>query len=146
MKIFNRKAEFDYQLLEHYEAGVKLVGAEVKAVKLGHADLTGSFIRIVGGEVQLVNARIYPYKFAREDAFDNTRTRKLLLHKKQILALKSKMDGANLTIVPVSLYTSHTFIKVDMALAKSKKKFDKKESIKNRDLDIEIQRELKKRR
>ncbi len=146
MKIFNKRASFDYQLLEHFEAGIKLVGPEVKAVRLGHADLTGSFIRILNGEAQLVNARIYPYEFARDDAFEGTRTRKLLLHKKQILALKAKLDGANLTIVPVSLYTSHTVIKVDVALAKSKKKFDKKESIKNKDLDREVQRELRKKR
>jgi len=143
MKILNRKASFDYVLLEHFEAGIKLVGAEVKALRLGHADLTGSFVRILGGEAQLVNAKIYPYEFARDDTFDSTRTRKLLLHKKEIITLKSKMDGSNLTIVPVSLYTTHTLIKVDLALAKSKKKFDKKETIKNRDIDRDIEREIR---
>lgn len=146
MKMYNKKATYDYQILESFEAGIKLVGAEVKAFRLGHADMTGSFVRILHGEAQLVNAKIYPYAFARADAFDTTRTRKLLLHKKQILSLKSKMDGANLTIVPISMYTSHTLVKVEIALAKSKKKFDKKESIKRQDLDRDTQRELRNRR
>lgn len=143
MKILNRKATFDYTLEEKFEAGINLVGAEVKAIRGGHADLTGSFVRILHGQAQLVNAKIFPYAFARIDTFDTTRTRKLLLHKKQIISLKSKMDGSNLTIVPVSIYTTHGLIKVELALAKSKKKFDKKESIKNQDIDRDTQRELK---
>ena len=143
MKILNRKATFDYVLQEHFEAGINLVGAEVKAVRLGHADLSGSFVRILNGEAQLVNAKIYPYAFARSDTFLETRTRKLLLHKKEIVSLKSKMDGSNLTIVPVSLYTSHNRIKLEVALAKSKKKVDKKESIKNRDIDRDTEREIR---
>ncbi len=143
MKIPNRKATFDYVLQDHFEAGINLVGAEVKAVRLGHADLSGSFVRIINGQAQLVNAKIYPYSFARSDTFQETRTRKLLLHKKEIISLKSKMDGSNLTIVPVSLYTTHSLIKVELALAKSKKKFDKKESIKNRDIDRDTEREIR---
>jgi SsrA-binding protein len=143
MKIANRKATFDYQLQEKFEAGINLVGAEVKAVRGGHVDLTGSFVRIINGEAQLVHAKIFPYSFARVDTFDTTRTRKLLLHKKEIISLKSKMDGSNLTIVPVSIYTTHGLIKVELALAKSKKKFDKKDSIKNQDIDRDTQRELK---
>ena len=143
MKIFNKKASFDYTLLEHFEAGINLVGAEVKAVRLGHVDLTGSFVRLINGEAQLVNAKIYPYEFARIDTFDTNRSRRLLLHKKEILSIKSKMDGSNLTIVPVSLYTSHNRIKLDMALAKAKKKADKKDSIKNRDIDRDTERELR---
>ena len=143
MKILNRKATFDYQLEEKFEAGINLVGAEVKAVRGGHVDLTGSFVRIINGEAQLVHAKIFPYAFARVDTFDTTRTRKLLLHKKEIISLKSKMDGSNLTIVPVSLYTTHGLVKVELALARSKKKFDKKESIKNQDIDRDTQRELK---
>ncbi|MGH7204351.1 MAG: SsrA-binding protein SmpB [Candidatus Levyibacteriota bacterium] len=143
MKIINRKATFDYTLQEHFEAGINLVGAEVKAVRLGHADLSGSFVRILHGQAQLVNAKIYPYAFARSDTFEETRTRKLLLHKKEIISLKSKMDGSNLTIVPVSLYTSHNRIKLEIALAKAKKKTDKKEAIRNRDIDRDTERELR---
>lgn len=143
MKITNRKASFDYQLQEHFEAGINLYGAEVKAVREGHVDLTGSFVRIMGSEAYLVNANIFPYEHARPETYDPRRTRKLLLHKKEIISLKGKMDGENLTIVPVSVYTTHGLIKVELALAKSKKKFDKKEAIKRRDIDRQIEEELK---
>ncbi|HVA96784.1 MAG TPA: SsrA-binding protein SmpB [Candidatus Acidoferrales bacterium] len=145
MKITNRKASFDYQLLDRFEAGINLLGAEVKAVREGHVDLTGSFVRILGNEAHLVNANIFPYEYARPESYDSRRTRKLLLHKKEIISLKSKMDGSNLTIVPVSLYTKHGLIKIELALAKSKKKFDKKEAIKRRDIDRDTQQELKRR-
>ncbi len=143
MKIINRKSPFDYQLLDKFEAGINLYGAEVKAVRSGHVDLSGSFVRIINNQAQLVNAKIFPYAFARVDTFDTTRTRKLLLHKKEIISLKSKMDGANLTVVPVSVYTRHSFIKVELALAKSKKKFDKKEAIKKRTVEREIDQAIK---
>lgn len=143
MKIINRKASFDYQLLDRFEAGIVLVGAEVKAVRDGKVDLTGSFVRIIGREAQLVNANIFPYDYARSDTYDSRRTRKLLLHQKEIISLKSKMDGANLTVVPVSLYTTHSLIKVELALSKSKKKFDKKEAIKKKTIEREINQALK---
>lgn len=135
MKITNRKAFFDYELLDRLEAGINLIGSEVKAVRQGHVDLTGSFVRISGSEAYLVNAKILPYKFARPENYDERRTRKLLLHKKEIIALKSKTEGANLTIVPVSLYTTKTLIKAELAIAKSKRTFDKRQAIKKRDLE-----------
>lgn len=138
MKIINRKASFDAQLLDHFEAGINLLGAEVKAVRAGHADLSGSFVKIMGMQVYLVNAKIFPYAYARPETYTPERTRKLLLHKKEIISLKSKMDGANLTLVPISLYTTHGLVKLEVALAKSKKKYDKKAAIKKRDLDREI--------
>src|SRR6478672_3053806 len=95
-KITNKKAFFDYILSHHFEAGINLIGAEVKAVKLGHADLTGSFVRIMGSEVYLINAKIFPYKYARPENYDEKRTRKLLLHKKEIISLKSKIEGQKL--------------------------------------------------
>jgi SsrA-binding protein len=135
MKITNRKAFFDYELLDRIEAGINLLGSEVKAVRQGHVDLNGSFVRISGSEAYLINAKILPYKYARPDTYDERRTRKLLLHKKEIIALKSKTEGANLTIVPVSLYTTGTHIKAELAIAKSKKEFDKRKAIKKRDLE-----------
>lgn len=146
MKISNRKASFDYQLQDKFEAGINLVGAEVKAVREGHVDLSGSFVRIIDGQAQLVNAKIFPYQHARPETYNTTRTRKLLLHKKEIISLKGRMDGANLTIVPVSMYTTHGLIKVELALAKSKKKFEKKESIKKKDINRHIEEELRRRR
>ena len=145
MKITNRKATFNYQLLDHFEAGINLFGAEVKAVREGHVNLDGSFVRILGSEAYLVNANIFPYKYARPETYDERRTRKLLLHKKEIISLKSKMDGSSLTIVPVSVYTTHGLIKVELALAKSKKQFEKRESIKKRDINRHIEEELKRR-
>jgi len=138
MKITNKRAFHDYQLFEHIEAGIHLLGAEVKAVRLGHADLNGSHVKIMGSEAYLVNAKIFPYEYARPEGYDERRTRKLLLHKKEIIALKSRIEGQNLTIVPISLYTSDNLIKLDLALAKGKKQYQKKAAIKQRDLDRQI--------
>lgn len=142
MKITNRHAHYDYELLDRFEAGINLQGQEVKAFRLGHADLTGSFARVIGSEVYLVNAKIFPYEFARTENYDQKRTRKLLLHKKEIVSLKTKTDGANLTIVPVSMYTTHNLIKVELALGKPRRKFNKKEVKKRRDIDRDTERTL----
>ena len=142
MKIFNKRAQFDYEIREKMEAGINLLGAEVKAIRLGHADLSGSHVRIIGTQAYLINASVFPYKYARPESYDERRTRKLLLHKKQILALKAKMDGQNLTIVPVSLYTTGTLIKLEIALAKGKKQYEKKQAKKQKDLDREMEQEL----
>lgn len=145
MKITNKRAFFDYQILERIEAGINLYGAEVKAVRLGHADLTGSHVRIMGNEAYLINAKIFPYQYARParpEGYDEKRTRKLLLHKKEIIALKSKTEGQNLTLVPLNMYTTKSFIKVEIALGKGKKQYDKKESLKKKDLQREIEQEM----
>ena len=143
MKIPNRKAFHDAQILEHFEAGIQLTGAEVKATRAGHADLTGSFVKIVGGQAYLFNANIFPYKYARPQGYAPRRTRKLLLHKRELVALRSKMEGQNLTIVPISLYTTHNLIKLELALAKPKKKFDKRQDLKQKTLDRDIEEALK---
>lgn len=142
MKIMNRRASYDYELHEHFEAGIALLGAEVKAVREGHADLTGSHVRIVGLEAVLIGAQIFPYQYARPENYDERRTRKLLLHKAQILSLRHKLDGANLTLVPISMYTKAGLIKVEIALGKGKKEYQKKESKKRKDLQRELDREL----
>lgn len=141
MKIYNRRASFDYDLRERFEAGIALTGAEVKAIKLGHADLTGSHVRITGNQAFLINARIFPYQYARPENYDERRSRKLLLHSTQITALRSKIEGQNLTIVPILLYTKRNLIKLELALAKGKKEFQKKEAKKKKDLDRELERE-----
>lgn len=139
MKITNRRAFYDYQILERFEAGINLTGPEVKSVKGGRADLTGSFVRVVGSEIYLVNAKIFPYEYARPEGFDEHRTRKLLLHKKEIIALKSKTEGSNLTLVPLSLYTKNGLIKVEIGLGKGKKQYEKRESLKRKDLEREVE-------
>lgn len=142
MKITNKRAFYDYVITDRFEAGINLNGAEVKAVKMEHADLSGSYVRIMGSEAYLINAKIFPYEFARPDGYDETRTRKLLLHKSEIISLKSKTAGANLTLVPISFYDKHGLIKLEVGIGKGKKKFDKKEAKKKADLDREIEREL----
>lgn len=145
-KITNQKAFFDYQLLDRIEAGLHLTGSEVKAVRLGHVDMTGSFVKIRGSEAYLFNVKIFPYKYARPEGYDEKRTRKLLLHKKEIVSLKSKSEASGLTIVPVSMYTTHSFIKVELAIGKAKKQFDKRSSIKKRDQDRDMEQALKESR
>ena len=142
MRIVNKKAPFDFAIQEKFEAGINLLGAEVKAIKLGHADLTGSHVRIMGSEAYLINAQIFPYKYARPESYDERRTRKLLLHKQQIISLKSKLDGQNLTLVPLAMYTKGVLIKLEIALGKGKKKFEKKEAKKRKDIQRELERDF----
>lgn len=143
MKILNKRAFFDYQISDKFEAGIRLLGPEVKAVRLGHADLTGSFVKIIGAQAYLINAKIFPYQYAVNlEEYDERRSRKLLLHKKEIISLKSKIEGSNLNIVPVSLYTAKNFIKLELGLGKGKKKYDKKEAIKRKDIQREVEQEL----
>ena len=142
MKITNKRAFYDYEITDRFEAGINLNGAEVKAIKMEHADLTSSYVRIMGSEAYLVNAKVFPYEYARPENFQEDRTRKLLLHKKEIVSLKSKTDGANLTLVPISFYDKNGLIKLEVGIGKGKKKFDKKEAKKRADLDREIERDL----
>ncbi len=142
MKITNKKAFFDYRLLDRYEAGINLYGYEVKSVRLGKADLSGSFVRINGSEAYLVNAKIFSYQPGQIKGYDERRTRKLLLHKKEIIALKTKAEGAGLSLVPVSLYLKHGFVKLELALGKGKKRYEKRETIKKRDIQRNLERGL----
>mgnify|MGYP001135103580 CR=1 FL=1 len=143
MKVINRKAKFNYDFLEKFEAGIVLTGAEVKSVKKGQIRLDEAFVRIdPNGEVWLTNTHIHPYELADNRNYQPTRSRKLLLHKKEILSLAKKMEGRNLSIVPTSCYTKKGMVKLELALAKGKKKWEKKEKIKKRDLEREMKRDL----
>ena len=142
MKISNKKAYRNYSISETLEAGISLIGSEVKAVREGMADLSGSFAKIIGTETYLVNAKIFPYKYARPEGYDEKRTRKLLLHKKEILALKHRMDGSNLSVVPLSIYTTKSFIKVELGIGKGKKEYQKKEAKKKKDIERSIEQDL----
>lgn len=141
MKIVNRRALHDYQILEKFEAGINLNGAEVKSIRGGRMSLIGAFVRIIGSEAYLVSATIPLYEYARPEGYDERRTRKLLLHKKEIIALKSKSATGGLTIVPLSCYTKRGLVKLEIALAKGKKRYDRREEIKKRDLEREAERE-----
>lgn len=141
----NKKAKFDYQILETFEAGIVLSGQEVKSVRHKQASLKGSYITInKNQEVYLINATIPAYKMAGHlPNYEPTQTRKLLLTKKEINYLAGKLQQAGLTIVPLSLYTKHRKIKLEFALVKGKKKVDKRQQIKERDEKRHIQKFLK---
>ena len=122
---------------EKLEAGIKLTGAEVKSVRQGAVSLSDSYVKIIGQEAFLINAFIGPYEFANNQGYDPKRSRKLLLHKKEILAILTKMKQANLTLVPVSLYTIRQLVKLEISLAKGKKKWDKRTALKEKSLKRE---------
>ncbi len=143
MKIANKRAFHDYNILETYEAGISLTGAEVKSVKGSRMSLDGAFVKIIGSETYLVNAQIFLYPYARPEGYDDKRSRKLLLHKKEIINLKTKLVSANLTLIPLECYNTHGFVKLKIGLAKGKREFEKREKIKRRDIDRETQRILK---
>lgn len=143
MRIVNRKATFDYTILDRLEAGVSLTGAEVKSIRGGHASLEGAFVRIIGSEIYLVNAQIFPYTFARVEGYDPKRTRKLLVHKKEIIALKGKTEGAHLTMVPLAWYTKGPQIKLEVGLARGKKEYEKREKKRKEDQRRELESEFR---
>ncbi len=143
MKIINHKAYFDYEILDRFEAGIHLVGAEVKSLRNGNAKLDGSYVKVIGGEIFLVGAQIFPYMFARPEGYDPSRTRKLLLHKKEIISLKGKLDGANLTLVPLFWYTKDSLVKLEVGLARGKKQYEKREVKKREDQKRELEAEFR---
>ncbi len=137
----NKKAHHDYEILEKFEAGLVLTGAETKAAKAGSVNLKGSFIVVRGTEAFVTNMHIGQYAKAHtEKPPDPTRTRKLLLHKRQINTLRAKREADRLTIVPLSLFLTRNRIKLEIALARGKRKYEKRETIKKRDLNRAIQR------
>lgn len=142
----NRKARFDYEIQDRYEAGIELLGVEVKTVRGGRMSLEGAFVIVRGGEVYLINANLPPYQAnnAPKD-YDPLRNRRLLLTKKEIDELAGSEKNKSLTIVPLSVYNKNRKIKVEIALVKGKKKHDKRESIKKRETDIEMRRVAKER-
>lgn len=144
--INNRKAHFNYTIEDTYEAGIELTGSEVKSIKKGSGNINSAFCIVRGGEAFIVNMDIPPYQPNNTDpGYDPTRTRRLLLSKKEIKELGEKDDIKRLTLVPLSLYSKGRRIKVSVAIAKGKKEFDKRETIKKRETDREIRRTLKSR-
>ena len=143
MKIFNKNAPYSYAIIEKIESGIVLLGSEVKAIKEGHADLSGSYVKILGSEAYLVNTKVFPYKYARAEGYQEDRTRKLLLHKKEILVLKGRLTQANYTIIPLSIYIHNGIIKLELALARGRKTYEKKRVLKERDLQREAEQDLK---
>ena len=140
----NKKALFEYEILEKLEAGLVLSGQEVKSAKLGQISLNGSYVTFHNNQAYVLNMHINQYKPAgRLPAYDPTQTRQLLLHKKQIAYLKGKSMEKGLTIIPLHVYTKGRIVKVEIGVGRGKKLYDKRESVKKRDLKRELDRARK---
>lgn len=142
----NKKARFEYHILDTYEAGLSLQGWEIKSIRVHGIILEGSYIRVKDAEVFLLGAHIKPYEFSKDKEVDPVRPKKLLLKKQEISKLKSKSEALGMTIVPLSLYLKEGRAKLEIALAKGKSAPDKRESIKARESKRELSRVLKNNR
>lgn len=141
----NRKAYHDYHIEETIEAGISLLGTEVKSLREGRANLRDSYVLIKNGEAFLINCHISPYSHGNIMNHDPLRTRKLLLHKKQINSLAGKTVIKGYTLVPLKLYFTDSFAKIEIGLAKGKRLFEKRETIKEREAKREIEKRMKNR-
>ncbi|OGD69662.1 SsrA-binding protein [Candidatus Campbellbacteria bacterium RIFCSPLOWO2_02_FULL_35_11] len=140
----NRKASFDYEILEKFDAGIELFGFEVKAIKSGKGNIEGSHVTVRGNEAFLLNANIPPYQTENTPTdYNPERNRRLLLTKKELGELAGLESQKGLTIVPISMYNSKRKIKIEIAVVRGKKKFDKRESIKKKDTERDLRREIK---
>jgi SsrA-binding protein len=140
MRIFNKKARFNYIIIETLEAGVVLSGFEVKSIRMGRVDLSDSFARIENNEAVLKNMYIHPFQNPPQGYIPN-KDRKLLLHRKQINSLLGRLQ-TGINLIPLSLYTKKSLVKVELGLGASKKKFDKRRAIKERDQVRKLEQEL----
>ncbi len=139
----NKRATYDYELTERLLAGLELSGAEVKSMKAGHTSLKGSFIALRDGEAFLTNAHVSPYEHAStKDQAEPLRNRRLLLHRRQLDSLvRSKQAG--LSVVPTALFADRSWVKLEIGIGRGKKRYDKREAIKRRDVEREVNRSLK---
>lgn len=144
MKIINRKFMREYKEIESLEVGIALTGSEVKSIRLGRLKLDDAFMRIMeDGSAYLINAEIPIYEFARNQNYDPKRTRKLLLHKRELIRLRTKMTSAGLTLAPKSCYNKGPLIKLEIALVKGRKEIEKRKLEKKRDIARNEKREAK---
>ena len=141
----NRKASFLYEIIEKYEAGISLYGPEIKSIKSGKVNLSDGYVVIKNGEALLLNVHISPYEKASRENKDPLRTRVLLLHKHEILRLLGKIKEKNLTVVPLKMYLKTGRAKIEIALVKGKKLYDKRASVKEKENKREVERVLKNR-
>ncbi len=139
----NRKARYEYEIIDKWETGIVLLGTEVKALRAGRANLKDSHANIKDGEIFLLNTHISPYSHGNLNNHDPLRIRKLLMHKKEIKKLIGKVEGKGLTLIPLKLYFKNGRAKVQLALARGKKLYDKRQDIAKRDSDRDLRRQLK---
>jgi SsrA-binding protein len=141
---YNRRAVYDFELLDKYEGGVKLLGTEVKSVRAGNVSLKGAFVTIKGEEVWLTNATIPPWQPANAPVdYDPTRPRKVLLSREEIKRLIGLKESKGLTIVPIRVYNKGSRVKLELALARGKRQYQKKERKREQDIKRDIDRELR---
>jgi len=143
MIALNRRARYDYTFLEEFDCGIILVGSEVKSVRMGNVTMVDAFIYIKDNEVWIKNLKVAPYKSAHTlDKHEENRDKKLLLNKKEITRIKRKLEDKGTTAIPLGMFIKHNRIKIKIAVAKGKKTWDKRETIKERDLTREMQRNI----
>ena len=145
MEILNRKAKHDYFIEETYEAGIELTGTEIKSIRDGSANIKDSYGIIKNDEVFLLNMFISQYKEGNIFNHNETRTRKLLLHKKEIKKIKDKLELQGLTLIPLKIYFKKNIAKVELGVCRGKKNYDKRETIKERDIKRNVDKALKQR-
>jgi len=138
MQILNKKGLHNYEILERLEVGILLKGAEVKSLRMGRCNLGDSYVKVIGGELWLVNTDIPKYKYDGSSNYNSSRSRKLLINKKELIYLQSKMKQGNLTLVPTKIYSKGGIFKLEIGLARGKKRFEKKAEERKRDLDREL--------
>ncbi len=141
--VSNRKAHYNYEILETFEAGIVLLGTEIKSLRNHGGNIQDAYVILHHGEALLKNASIAPYRFGNLFNHEEKRERKLLLHKREILKLKSLSEEKGLTVIPLSMYLKHGLVKVRIATAKGKKEYDKRASIKTREHNRSIDRAMK---
>ncbi|CCV64577.1 SsrA-binding protein [Alteracholeplasma palmae J233] len=139
----NKKATHDYFIETRYEAGIQLLGSEVKSIRATKVNLNDAHVNIRNNEVYLLNMHISKYDFGNRFNHDELRTRKLLLNKKEILKLQSKIKEDGYTIIPLKVYLKDGLIKIEIALAKGKKNYDKRESLKEKDMQMRMKKQFK---
>jgi SsrA-binding protein len=139
----NRKARFNYSILESFEAGIELKGTEVKSLRTGQTNLQDGYARVEKSEIFLYNVHISPYEFGNIANVDSVRPRKLFLHRNQINRLEHELATKHLTLIPLKVYFKNGLAKVELGVAKGKKAHDKRDAIKSRESDMELRRALK---
>lgn len=139
----NKKAYFDYFILENYEAGIELFGTEVKSIRIGHCSIKESWIRIEKNEIYIMGMHVNPYEKGNIFNKDPLRVKKLLMHKNEIIKIGSKVQEKGLTLVPLKVYLKGSLVKVEIGLARGKKNYDKRESLAKKDHKREVERALK---
>jgi SsrA-binding protein len=142
-RLVNKKARVKYFVLEKIEAGIELLGPEVKSLRNGRGDLSEAFVKVINGEAFLHNVNIPKYQFASDEAYNPTRPRKLLLHKREVERIMVKDQQKGLTLVPLAIYLKDNRFKVEVGVARGKKTYERKEELKRKAIDRDVEKQLK---